>query len=397
MNILFYSMISVTIPPIRGESMLHFLLSQDFMKHGHLCYSAYYLEDPGEKEKFQKAIQLRTFEERGPLGDFIKDNGIDVVIMQWNFCNSNFYILEMLSEIQQHDRKFEIIHILNTIPFTEFRGYDLDFILYNLKAEKTLKDKCKDLIWGVACWLKLPYAIRRVSRRYQYSCDRCDKVVLLSSHYRPDYLSLIKCDEKKIYNILPPWISNANISKNHKKEKLVVVIARFNEQSKRVSRAIKIWKLIEKKYQVKDWRLEIVGYGKDELYYKQLAERYGLKQIRFVGRQSSTEWLKRAEIIMNTSAHEGVPMTIIEAKQLQVIPMSFDSYGGVHELIRHNQNGIIVPDGNLKTYAKELYELLSDESKRASLRMHLADGLDKFSPENVIAQWNKLISECAKE
>lgn len=398
MNILFYGMLSVSIPPAAGEATLNLLLSQDLTRNGHCCYSAYYEEISGKKASFDDSICLSPTKEKESLEDFIIRHNIDMVVLQWNFSNKNFYILDMLSEIRKK-RPFKIIHFINTLPFTEITGYDFDYVVYILKFSRPIKTAIKDFLWSVSCWLKLPYTMRRVAKRYHYSCDRCDKVVLLSSYYIDNYMTHVRCDKNKIRSILPPLVANATIcnNDNYKKEKLVVVIARFNEQSKRVSRAIKIWKLIEKKYQVKDWRLEIVGYGKDELYYKQLAERYGLKQIRFVGRQSSTEWLKRAEIIMNTSAHEGVPMTIIEAKQLQVIPMSFDSYGGVHELIRHNQNGIIVPDGNLKTYAKELYELLSDESKRASLRMHLADGLDKFSPENVIAQWNKLISECAKE
>jgi len=76
------------------------------------------------------------------------------------------------------------------------------------------------------------------------------------------------------------------------------------EAQKRVSAVLKVWKLIENNPLLTDWKLTIVGEGKDELFFHWLTNKYKLKRVSFEGRQDPKHYYERASIIMVTSACE---------------------------------------------------------------------------------------------
>lgn len=391
MNILFYCKYNVTSPPTNGVATLTRMLSQSFENANHNCFLAFYQKAEGKDYPFQEILQLTPHKEESELKFFLKKNKIDIIIIQFKFEKKNFYILDLLSGFKKEWFSGQIIHSINTLPFVEMKGFDLKYLLFLIRKHYPFKNKIKDLIWGISCFLHLPYTVRHVAKRYQFIFDKCDKIVVLSEHYIQHYSSNLKNVMKKIVCIPPPMDIYDETKIPEQREKNVLVVERLSEDYKRVSRAIEIWNRIEKHYNITDWNLFIVGNGPDLKYYEHLVQRHNLKNVFFVGQQDSIPYQKKAEILMNTSAIEGVPMIIIEAKQMKVIPMSFDSYEGVYDLIKDNYNGIIVHDGDITAYAKKLHELMLDNLKRNRLKDNCVDGLEKFSREKILAQWNKLI------
>lgn len=136
-----------------------------------------------------------------------------------------------------------------------------------------------------------------------------------------------------------------------------MIVARLDEHSKRLSLALRIWHEVENRG-YGDWKLTIVGHGPDEMYYRTLADELQLKNISFEGRQEPLEYYRRASIFMMTSAYEGWGITLLEAQQMGVVPVVFDSYVALHDIVGNGVNGIIVENGNLDKYVEQLTALM---------------------------------------
>jgi glycosyltransferase involved in cell wall biosynthesis len=49
-----------------------------------------------------------------------------------------------------------------------------------------------------------------------------------------------------------------------------------------------------------------------------------------------------------TSAYEGWGLTLTEAQQMGVVPIAFDSFGAVYDIIENEYNGLIIPNSTDK-------------------------------------------------
>lgn len=72
------------------------------------------------------------------------------------------------------------------------------------------------------------------------------------------------------------------------------------------------------------------------------------------------------DIICLTSKNEGTPVSLIEA-QAANIPVVSTDVGGVKDIIRNLETGIIVKERRPELYADQLLDLINDEKKRAKL------------------------------
>ena len=69
---------------------------------------------------------------------------------------------------------------------------------------------------------------------------------------------------------------------------------------------------------------------------------------------------------MMTSEREGLPKCVMEAMACGLPVVAWD-IRGCRDLIRHGDNGFLVPFGDCQTMADRLRELAADESLRASM------------------------------
>ena len=176
------------------------------------------------------------------------------------------------------------------------------------------------------------------------------------------------------------------------KQKEVLIVARLDEHSKRLSLALRIWHEVENRG-YGDWKLTIVGHGPDEMYYRTLADELQLKNISFEGRQEPLEYYRRASIFMMTSAYEGWGITLLEAQQMGVVPVVFDSYVALHDIVGNGVNGIIVENGNLDKYVEQLTALMKDDTLRHFLAENALKSCQRFAGHKIINQWVNLFND----
>lgn len=105
------------------------------------------------------------------------------------------------------------------------------------------------------------------------------------------------------------------------------------------------------------------------------------------------EWLRAADVYVVASQREGMPLTLIEAMQRGVAAVGYP-VGGVPELIRHGETGLLADEGSIEDLSKTLSELVQHPERARALaerakRMVLAD----HTEESMRQKFQKVIGE----
>ena len=88
-----------------------------------------------------------------------------------------------------------------------------------------------------------------------------------------------------------------------------------------------------------------------------LLPRKNLKRVCLTGHQMSIPYIDRARILCLTSVIEGLPTVFTEAMSLGVIPIGFDSFNAIYDMIDDGIDGFIIPDNNYEQYAETILRL----------------------------------------
>jgi len=229
-------------------------------------------------------------------------------------------------------------------------------------------------------------------RAVNFAYSNSDFYVLLSEKFVEHYKKLQpKKDLSKLRVIADPLSMDIQKVNFEKKQKTILFVGRISEFQKRLSLIIKIWKIILNTKKYNDWNLDIVGDGDDLNSIKKLAD--GLDRISFEGFKNPNEYYAKSSIFLMTSAFEGFGMTLIEAQNFGCVPIVMDSVSVFHDIIENMQNGILTPDNDLEKFAEKLCLLMDNAELREKMAKNGVENVKKFSVENIIDKWEKLLSE----
>ena len=237
------------------------------------------------------------------------------------------------------------------------------------------------------------WAGRKFIKIFRENYSIADMTILLSDRFIAPFSSLVreKGNHEKIRAIgNPAPFSCANADLAGKRKELLFV-GRMENGQKCMDFLLKIWARLENRFP--EWSLRFVGNGKDSDFCKELVARLSLNRVFFEGRQNPEKYYQSAAIFCMTSAYEGFPMVLVEAAAFGCVPVAFDSFAAVHDIIADGENGRIVPAFDLDKYAETLAELMSDDALRERLAQNALHIAEKFSPEKIGAAWEKLLAE----
>ncbi|MFK2756483.1 glycosyltransferase [Bacteroides fragilis] len=144
-----------------------------------------------------------------------------------------------------------------------------------------------------------------------------------------------------------------------------------------------------------DWKLTIVGGGKDLDTAIKMSEKMGLKRITFEDFQIPIEYYKRASILCMTSAFEGFPMVLPEAMNYKVIPIIFNSYSSAQDIIENEIDGFLIPPFDINKYQKKLQTLIENKDVRNKMSQRAYLKSIHFSIENIGNTWMDFINKIA--
>lgn len=231
---------------------------------------------------------------------------------------------------------------------------------------------------------------------FTYVTACADKMVLLSKGFVTRFFPA-KLVPKKVMAI-PNFLSDELIHQEvdfGKKKKEVLFVGRLDNKVKRIDLLLHVWSKIEET--ISDWSLNICGEGCDEFMLKQTAADLSLKHVCFSGYVDPKEFYKTASVFCMTSAIEGMPMVIEEAAAYGCVPMAFDSFASVSDMITDGENGRLIKPFDADAYAKVLLELMENENERTRLAVNAKRDVNRFNPERIMNQWERLFEEVERK
>lgn len=144
-----------------------------------------------------------------------------------------------------------------------------------------------------------------------------------------------------------------------------------------------------------DWRLVIVGEGELREQLESLAARHGIvDRVRLPGIVGDlTAALPGAEIFVLSSRNEGFPNVLLEAMVAGRAVVAADCRSGPGEMIRHEENGLLVPVDDEGALARALERLMSDPALRRTLGANARKVNETYSLDGVARKWDRIIDE----
>ena len=374
MNILFLTE-KEAVPKIGGSFRITYTLAKGFEERGHNCFQLC------GKDLFSYST----------IEKCIVENHIDIIISNLVDKEYKFVVLPMVFEISRKTGS-KVFACLHAMPGEELVGNTVRNSLYRIfRGEKTIEN-LKFLILGILPRKPLTLLFsNRLKKRYHILYDNSDKMVVLSDRFYDDIASLGKITIDNKFVVIHNALSfNCFLSEEKipLKNKEVLILSRMDERSKRLSRALRIWKKVNEEGNHNDWRLTIIGDGRDLDYYKKIAKRLKLKNLSFEGRkENEISYYERSAIFMMTSAYEGWGITLTEAQQMGVVPIAFDSYSSLRDIIEDGKNGVTVKNNDFEEYAEKLLWLMDHEEARYKMAREAILSSHRYSLDVILDRW----------
>ena len=143
--------------------------------------------------------------------------------------------------------------------------------------------------------------------------------------------------------------------------------------------------------------INIIGKVIDNNYYAVLQNKIQLYQltgiIHFRGRISDNElfnYYETSSIFTFPSLLEGFGMVLIEAMACGLPVISFDCPCGPKNIVRHREDGLLVPSGNIALLADAMHELMIDEEKRQRMASAAVKNVERYVLSEICERWNAL-------
>ncbi|MBX4199266.1 glycosyltransferase family 4 protein [Candidatus Parcubacteria bacterium] len=189
-------------------------------------------------------------------------------------------------------------------------------------------------------------------------------------------------------------VSHTNMRAGHKTGGDNVVVGTIAELHRNKGLDIGL-RAFARAFKFTDAKLEIVGGGDERESLQRLSVELGIdSQVNLIGfRDNATALLSNFDIFILPSRKEGLPYTILEAG-IAGLPVISTSVGGIPEIIKNGETGLLVPPEDPKALADALKKLSDNSSERERLGNNLHNFVKKnFSKEKMVEETLSLYGE----
>lgn len=172
-------------------------------------------------------------------------------------------------------------------------------------------------------------------------------------------------------------------------QKRVIAVGKISAQ-KNYGALLAAWKTAHAHFP--DWSLDIFGAENDGGELRRAVLAAGLEhsfRLHAPTRAIMDEYLN-ASICAMSSRYEGFGMMLVEAMACGVPCAAFDCPCGPGDIIRHGEDGLLVPAEDAAGLADALMRLMGDDALRASMAAAARHNIKRYAAETVVARWDAL-------
>ena len=371
-------------PQKGGVERITDIIAKILLKRG---YTIFYLNWKREQDNYEYPVPVidlpsSNLEDPNNLevyNRFLKENRIDLIINQHGLYEGTYF----LSQLKVQNVK--IISVLHSDPFGYYNHLFADLMTLR---DSSIKEKVKRVA-RFFLYRKVKKIIHRsLVNHYTFIQEHPQYVCLLSESYKERLEEY--CDLPDNYFIsIPNPNTYENIEIIPHKEPILLFVGRLDNRSKKLFTLIDIWYRLCKLYP--QWKLIIVGDGPDKDVLINKAK--DISNIEFKGYQDPREYYEKASIFCMTSIFEGFPMCLTEAMQFGCVPIAFDSFSAVYDIIKPGETGELVKSFDKKEYVGKLIHLIDDETYRKKLSKNAFQYVKRYDIANILPKWIELIEK----
>ena len=155
-----------------------------------------------------------------------------------------------------------------------------------------------------------------------------------------------------------------------------------------------IWKTIAPRHP--DWELYIMGGGNIE-YFKNIVKAHNIPNVHFTGFCNPYEYYKDSSILCMTSSTEGWGMVLVEAQIFGCVPIAYNSYSSLGEIITDGANGYTIPAFDKKKFTEQLEYLMEHDIERENMIAVCQDSVKRYDARIIAQQWMELFKNLISE
>ncbi|MFQ5456251.1 MAG: glycosyltransferase family 4 protein [Nitrospirota bacterium] len=300
----------------------------------------------------QASVIVERFRKDGFKIDFLpinpELNGIWGICQSYKYIRtivtSAVYIKSLIKQIPQYD----VLHVFSASYFSFFLAPSPAVLIGKYFKKKVILNyrsgEAEDHL------SRSEAAIKRILKYVD--------VVVVPSIYLQKIFSRFGIDAKVIYNVADegefPFKKRAIFKPSF-------IVSRNLEPIYNVACVLKAFRLIQDK--CPDAELSVLGYGSQEQFLKFLSQDLKLKNIIFTGRverDKIADYYEKADIMLNASNIDNMPNSILEAFS-SGIPVISTEAGGIPDIIKNGENGLLIPLNDEKTMAEKAIYLLENQ------------------------------------
>lgn len=366
-------------PSSGGIERVTYILSRELTLRGYDIYAIHINSLSGDSSLYSHYKGLHQgnasrLEDISKIIEFIKENHIEIFLNQIPRCYSSI----MLQKAVKNETSSLLIDVFHNTPLqlNPLKVFSrplpiprfLNRVLFSIHKSVILKSRY------------------RKGNRLSY--EWCDAFVLLSSHYFNEFANDNKIkDTSKFCAIANPCEAMSH-NPEIPKEKIILVVARLNNQQKRIDRTLRFWKEFHQNGD--GWKLMIVGDGPDKEMLSRMAERLGLTNYSFEGHSNTPiDYYSRAMIFMMTSDVEGWGMTLIEAMSVGCVPVAMNCFSALPDIVTDKQNGMIVSKDDIQGMLTATRYIISHFDE---MSVQARESVKRFDIKTVANKWEELFN-----
>lgn len=264
--------------------------------------------------------------------------------------------INFLSGIKDGSRKIGELHV-NRANYRNFEANDSNFIK-NLFAKYWMRSLVSKL-------------------------KKLDRFVVLTEEDK------MKWPELQNISVIPDPLSFHPDYVSSLTNKRVIAVGRYVYQ-KGFDLLLQVWAKVEKEFP--DWELVIFGDGNRAPYEQQVAD-LGIDTSRCHLNGTTSDIQKEyvnSSVFTFTSRFEGFGMVLVEAMACGLPVVSFSCPCGPKDIVRDGEDGFLVTNGDIESFAVNLSRLMRDFSLCQSMASAGQANMRRFYIEQIAERWKDI-------
>lgn len=222
------------------------------------------------------------------------------------------------------------------------------------------------------------------------NASKLDALVLLTQKDAYDWKSVTKT------YVIPNPISFYPKEAAKLDNKQAIMVGRYND-AKGYDYLIAAWDIVHRQHP--EWTLQVFGSGELHDDVVRWVKERNLEQTIILNDPTDhiMEKFLESSISVLSSRYEGFSLVILESMACGVPVVSFDCPHGPRNIIRHEEDGLLIEYLNVQALANGICRIIKDEKLRKRLGEKARFNILRFSEDTVMNRWDMLLKKLKEE